>query len=547
MRSNNFKLRDVRSKYWLMMAMIPVLAGCISPWWNGFLTPHEVGNFRDNRVNEIQRAISFRDKPLGIAGAVDPTPEDLVASVEEYTIGAGDQLSIRLLDFFQLNMESEIQPVVDELGYIDVPQIGWLHVEGMTLRQLQSEIVQQAKTAGIYPADSNPTVVVQTLLRQQRVYNISGAIASPGPYAIVRPDFRLREAINQTGGLDLNVRMIYVFRNEPRQKKLKGMSESPTASSANTQPEPAVRPSGPTAASTAPASPPPAPPVMPMAMAEMNNLGGPAAKPVARPKDEVERDLQEAITPAGTSGPAGGRNQQSTMPTYIYVNDSFVEAPQPASQSTSTSSAQAVTTPPTALTAPTSQEQAAGPKVNWEELASEGQQRVIRIPAEKIKNGDPNYNVVIKHQDWIELDAGSIGFYYILGHVLRPGVYDLRGQEITLTQAIAAAGGLDQIAWPSRCEVRRRLDGDREEITQWDLSRIIDGQDPDLFIKKEDVINVGTHAVAPLLATIRNAFRLTYGFGFVYDRNFADLDAFNPQVNPTDRHRTERQNLGLRR
>ena len=99
------------------------------------------------------------------------------------------------------------------------------------------------------------------------------------------------------------------------------------------------------------------------------------------------------------------------------------------------------------------------------------------------------------------------------------------------------------MAWPTRCEVRRRLDGDREEITQWDLARIIEGKDPDFYLKPNDVVRVGTHAIAPLLATIRNSFRFTYGFGFVYDRNFADIDAFSPQINPKDRHRAERQQL----
>ena len=56
-------------------------------------------------------------------------------------------------------------------------------------------------------------------------------------------------------------------------------------------------------------------------------------------------------------------------------------------------------------------------------------------------------------------------------------------------------------------------------------------------LKAEDLINVGTHPIAPLLATIRNSFRLTYGFGFVYDRNFGDIDSFIPQDNPRDRRR----------
>ena len=35
-------------------------------------------------------------------------------------------------------------------------------------------------------------------------------------------------------------------------------------------------------------------------------------------------------------------------------------------------------------------------------------------------------------------------------------------------------------------------------------------------------MNVGTNALAPFLAAIRNGFRVTYGFGFLYDKNFAD-------------------------
>jgi hypothetical protein len=32
---------------------------------------------------------------------------------------------------------------------------------------------------------------------------------------------------------------------------------------------------------------------------------------------------------------------------------------------------------------------------------------------------------------------------------------------------------------------------------------------------------VGTNAFQPFVASFRNAFRITYGFGFLYDRNYA--------------------------
>jgi hypothetical protein len=218
------------------------------------------------------------------------------------------------------------------------------------------------------------------------------------------------------------------------------------------------------------------------------------------------------------------------------VNDSFIEVP---AQHTQAPPAQPG--PAAAQSGPTARSEPTSKPVDWEELASEVQQRIIRVPADKLRNGDLNYNIVIKNDDWIRVDPGPVGLYYLDGHVNRPGPYALAGEQVTLKQAIAAAGGLDQLAWPTRCEICRRLDSDREEVTQWDLARIVEGKDPDLYLKPNDVIRVGTHAIAPLLATIRNSFRFTYGFGFVYDRNFADIDSFNGQANPKDLRRAQTQ------
>jgi hypothetical protein len=52
----------------------------------------------------------------------------------------------------------------------------------------------------------------------------------------------------------------------------------------------------------------------------------------------------------------------------------------------------------------------------------------------------------------------------------------------------------------------------------------MEGKAPNMFIKEGDVINIGSHPVARWLAVVRQSFRATYGFGFVYDRNFADKD-----------------------
>jgi len=158
--------------------------------------------------------------------------------------------------------------------------------------------------------------------------------------------------------------------------------------------------------------------------------------------------------------------------------------------------------------------------------------RLIRIPADKLLSGDPRYNIVIKPGDSIFVPVDIIGEFCIMGNVNRSGYIPLTGRPMTLKQAIAAAGGLGPLAWPKRCEVVRRIGRKKEEIVMVDLDKIAMGEQPDFFIKPHDLINVGTHATARWRAVLRNAFRATYGFGFVYDRNFADRDFYTSRPFP---------------
>ncbi len=96
----------------------------------------------------------------------------------------------------------------------------------------------------------------------------------------------------------------------------------------------------------------------------------------------------------------------------------------------------------------------------------------------------------------------------------------MTGQKITLKQAISAAQMLDSYAVPSRTDVIRRV-GDSEIFVRVNLEKIFEGRQPDLYLKTNDVILVGSDWYPPFLQAIRGAFRLTYGFGFLYDRNWA--------------------------
>jgi polysaccharide export outer membrane protein len=159
----------------------------------------------------------------------------------------------------------------------------------------------------------------------------------------------------------------------------------------------------------------------------------------------------------------------------------------------------------------------------WEEAV---QTRLMKVPADKLLAGDPRYNVVIKPGDTIYVPVDLIGEFCIMGNVNRAGFIGLTGRPMTLKMAIAAAGGLGPLAYPKYCEVVRRLGGDREQIVMVDLDKIASGEQPDFFIKPNDLINVGTHPTSRWRATLRNAFRAAYGFAFVYDRNFVYADDY---------------------
>jgi protein involved in polysaccharide export with SLBB domain len=160
-------------------------------------------------------------------------------------------------------------------------------------------------------------------------------------------------------------------------------------------------------------------------------------------------------------------------------------------------------------------------ELQWEDAV---QTRVIKVPVARLLAGDPRYNIVIKPGDTINVPVDIIGEFAIMGNVNLNGYINITGRPMTLKMAIAAAGGLAPLAWPKSCEVIRRIGDNKEEIVMVDLDKISSGEQPDFFIKPNDLINVGTHSTARWRAVLRNAFRATYGYGFVYDRNFADVD-----------------------
>lgn len=155
-------------------------------------------------------------------------------------------------------------------------------------------------------------------------------------------------------------------------------------------------------------------------------------------------------------------------------------------------------------------------------------QRIIEIPYQKLLNGEMQYNIVIRPGDIINVPSPVIGNVFIMGAIARPGTFSLPGdKDLTLKLLVAAAGGLNQLAWPSRVDLTRRVGENMEATVRLNLQSIFEGRQPDFFLKPNDMINVGQSFWSVPLAVLRNGFRYTYGFGFVLDRNFNN-DIFGP-------------------
>lgn len=515
-----------------LVSLVVVCGGCGSNWlWTSFLDPTQVsGDFQRPVISEIQRSLSFEDTPPGIPGAEEPTPEDAVAVVEEYRLEKDDVFSLRIPKFVEYEPITELVLVVNEMGDVQIPQLGWLHVGGLSARELEAEIQDQCVQQGIFREGSTPPIQIQFPRQRQQFFNVFGGVPAPDTYRILESDFRLLDALSLAGGLSEQVEWVYVYRSLPRPVRTK-TAKAPAMARPRTLP---------------PDRGPEVPPVAPVALSDLGPRGGGGVAVQASPPSTrtgaaavPEQDLIEAIAPAGSPASTPSSEPATTpaaeppppkTPKFIYLNGQWVDvsqkraATQESGSATTEKSASATAAAPAATTEP----------VSWEAMAGEDKQRILRIPAAALRRGEARYNIVIRHRDVIRVDPGPFGEFYMLGQVARPGVYTLTGRDVTLKQAIAAAGGLGLLAWPSRCEVIRRLDQDREQTIPVNLEQVFAGNHPDVFLRPNDIVNVGTNMIAPFLATIRTSFRMSYGFGFVYDRNFGDIDSFGPKTNPKE-------------
>lgn len=89
----------------------------------------------------------------------------------------------------------------------------------------------------------------------------------------------------------------------------------------------------------------------------------------------------------------------------------------------------------------------------------------------------------------IEMKDFEKPFFLAQGQLGRPGKYDLRG-VVTLSEAVAIAGGLGESARHSQVLLFRRSSADQVEVKQIDLKKMLNGKDlsQDVHLEPGDMV-----------------------------------------------------------
>ncbi len=545
---------------------LAIAAVCLAAGGCGFdsyFDPSKTGRFEvtPTTIPILDRidVIEGDDSPW--ANATPVTPEDLVPGELVYRMAPGDLITVEIFELLVQGQVTVAQRRIDPGGYFRLPVIGDIRAAGLTAQEFQDELVALVKERVI--RDPQINVVVEQGAGFQ--YTVYGAIQGQGVFALRRPDFRLLDALALAGGVPLTTQKVFVIRRVPLTEDV--IFQGGRA----TERKPQQQPVGPVdieklidqlGEPRAPAPQPPEPAEPPKDMNRFIDelLEPPTASPARpgkapqpppqTPATEPPIDIDDLIDKLEDDRPSFHVTPgafQSEGPPFGADDLEPVRIPaasQPERRDPAPRAEVAVPPPPVIPPQPghaesyiylqerdewvpmrgPQQPTAAAAKPKDEELFLE---RIIAIPFQRLKQGDSTYNIVIRPDDLIYIEEPIFGVVYIDGEIARPGVYSLPASGLTLSRLVAAAGGAAPLAIPERVDLTRIVATNREATIRLNLAAIREKTEPDLYLRPDDHVIIGTEFFALPLAVFRNGFRMTYGFGFLLDRNFGN-DVFGP-------------------
>jgi len=460
----------------LSAALVAALAGCNA---DSFMDPSVTGRWErtPTRVPILTSIAVIEDPEYAVVEPSQIQPSDLIPESDPYIIGPGDIITLTVYDLIQVGVPEQYQRLVDQNGDIEVPQLGRFRVAGLT----EDGVVQRVKErAAAFIDDPLVSAVIET--RRQQTFHIMGGIPEPGPYIIPSSDYKLLEALiaggwSSGGGAD----RVYIIRQ---------VALTPEAAGS-----------------------------VPNGNGAENGAGD------AEPSEDLLDVIDDLSQPSPGSFEAQP-DQPDPMIDLISGDRNDTEARQPEAASPASPTRwvfrdgrwiRVQTIAPVRVTPPG---QTPDPLADVTGMVT---QRVIEVPTKPLVQGDARYNIIVRPGDVIRVPLAQSGVVYIGGQIARPGSFNLPASgKLTLRRAIDAAGGLNTIAIPERVDLTRIVGTNEQATVMLNLRAIAEGTQPDIYLKPDDHINIGTNFWATPLAVVRNGFRASYGFGFLLDRNFGN-------------------------
>jgi len=480
---------------WALLALMLCSGALFGCEVDSFLDPSVVGRWERTPVTLpiLTRINVINEPPASRMEVTSVRPADLKPDVQEYRIGPGDLLTITVFELIMPGQESRQTRRVDETGELRLPVIGAVRAADRTPSELEQAIRDQRERQGVL-RDAMVSVTLQEA--RQNTFSVIGEPSTGGTavgtYAIPKPNFRLLDALAMARGVPGRTKKLMIYRQTELTDEAAGeIDKTPRTEEekARTQPAPSERPEE----------------LIEQLMED--------------PGEQAPESNQSQQQPEAPADVAAGLESEEAQ--WVNVEGEWVRVERGEQAPTNGAAAAGATA---GRGTDTQREQARELERQLGELIT---QRIIEVPYDRLLAGDMRYNIVIRPGDVIRVPAPTAGFVYIMGQINRPGAYSIPGEnDLTLKQLIASAGNLSQLAVPERVDLVRRIDDNMEATVRLDVRAIFEGTQPDIFLKPNDVINVGTSFVATPLAIVRNGFRATYGFGFVLDRNFEN-DVFS--------------------
>jgi protein involved in polysaccharide export with SLBB domain len=489
-----------------------VAAGLLAGGCDSYMDPSVAGRWENTptRVPILTHLAPIEEADPLLVEATDIRADDLIPETESYRVGAGDLMAITIYDLVEPGRPEQLPRSVDQNGYIEIPQLGRIFVAGLT----EAEVAQAIRVK-MAPLVANPLVSVVVESRQQQTYHLTGAVENPGPYLIPKADYRVYQALIAAGNFPESTDYVYIIRQVPLTPEAMGIKPEAIEDAVNGRQGPvnAQDPkNGENLLDLIDELGAPAPAVV-SADGELAML--PAYQPESAPEPLVDLLPPAETAEPNASGRAGGAgdDRASDGARWVFRDGKWVRIQR---------TGPAVPRQPGARVDPLA------------EASNLVTQRVIRVPLKPLIAGDARYNIIVRPGDVLRVPPQEQGFVYVDGEVANPGVYALPSiGRLTLTRVITAAGGLGGLAIPSRVDVTRVVGPNEQATIMVDYRAIAEGTQPDIYLKRDDRINIGTNFWATPLAIIRGGFRTNYGFGFLLDRNFGN-DVFGAP--PTNRN-----------